>query len=618
MDTTKYESWNLRKITKALEEHNVDNVKIEVPMFQRNLVWSEEQKKTFIDSVKKGFPIGTLLFYKVKDKDTYSLIDGLQRSTTIKDFMKSPTSYFETQDVDDEVIETLYKLFERNTDKREFYETMRMEIQEYVRQNDLSSSNLSYDLAKMLVERYAKKEDLKTLDKTVNAVTPCIEEFSKLYEEIAQSPIPVMIFSGDESDLPTVFERINNQGTLLGKYQIYAASWAVKNYTVVIENEEVLNHIIAKYDDFVSEGFELSGYDRNAMLDTRQVSLFEYALGFGKYISDKYDKLFVKNKSLLEINQIGFELLNACFGCHNKQIKDLHEKLNTVDINLLEKRLDEIIQLIDGILAPFIGFKANSRGNIPIYHAQYQIVSIIACTFREKYNINNLDKEKIDWKQKYALLKMNIPQHYVFDIIARVWSDGSLGKLYSTLNDNKYLRPIEKSLWETKLEDWLNNTLTRREKTNVASPKPVEKLFLNCIFVNTITAREQLSPDVKFDIEHLATKEILKKVIKKHSWEGMPISSIANICYLPEYDNRAKKGKTIYQNKAYLEYIETKGLTLNDIESKYTFTERNDLQWLEECYSNDQYSEYLDKYCDFLKRRFVKMKEAFYTSLGIE
>lgn len=34
--------------------------------------------------------------------------------------MKSPTSYFETQDIDDEVIETLYKLFERNTDKREF------------------------------------------------------------------------------------------------------------------------------------------------------------------------------------------------------------------------------------------------------------------------------------------------------------------------------------------------------------------------------------------------------------------------------------------------------------------------------------------------------------------
>lgn len=575
-------------------------------------------EKTFIDSVKKGFSIGTLLFYKVKDKDTYSLIDGLQRSTTIKDFMKSPTSYFETQDIDDEVIETLYKLFERNTDKKEFFETIRMEIQEYVRQNDLSSSNLSYDLARMLVEQYAKKEDLKTLDKTVKAVTPCIEQFSKLYEEIAQSPIPVMIFSGDESDLPTVFERINNQGTLLGKYQIYAASWAVKNYTVVIENEQVLNHIIAKYDDFVSEGFELSGYDRNAMLDTRQVSLFEYALGFGKYISDKYDRLFVKNKSLQEINQIGFELLNACFGCHNKQIKDLHEKLNAININLLEKRLDEIIQLIDGLLAPFIGFKANSRGNMPIYHAQYQIVSIIASTFREKYDINNLEKEKINWKQRYTLLKRSIPQHYVFDIIARVWADGSLGKLYSTLNDNKYIKPIEKSLWETKLEDWLNNTLTRREKTNVASPKPVEKLFLNCIFVNTITAREQLSPDIKFDIEHLATKEILKKVIKKHSWEGMPISSIANICYLPEYDNRAKKGKTIYQNKAYLEYIETQGLTLNDIESKYTFTEKDDLQWLEESYSDQQYSEYLDRYCDFLKRRFVKMKEAFYTSLGIE
>lgn len=62
------ESWNLRKITKALEESNVDNVKIEVPMFQRNLVWSEEQKKTFIDSVKKVFQSAHFYFTKLRIK----------------------------------------------------------------------------------------------------------------------------------------------------------------------------------------------------------------------------------------------------------------------------------------------------------------------------------------------------------------------------------------------------------------------------------------------------------------------------------------------------------------------------------------------------------------------
>lgn len=618
MDTTKYESWNLKKITKALEEHNVDNVKIEVPMFQRNLIWSEEQKKTFIDSVKKGFPIGTLLFYKMKDKDTYSLIDGLQRSTTIRDFMKCPTLFFETQDVDEDVLNYLFMLFNRNIDKNDFKEQMRIEIQNFVRDSDLSSSNLSYDLARMLVERYAENETFDILDKTVKAVTPCIQKFSRLYNDIAESPIPVMIFSGDESDLPTVFERINNQGTLLGKYQIYAASWAAKKHPlVVVENEEILNRIIAKYDDFVSEGYELSGYNRSVMLETKKVSVFEYVLGFGKYISDEYIRLFAKNKSVQEINQVGFELLNACFGCHNKQVKDLDEKLCQIDVNLLEKRVEEVIKDVDDILKPFIAFKSNSRGKLPLYHGQYQIISIIACVFREKYDVCNLDVERVDWKTKFKILKKTIPQHYIFDIISKVWSDGSVGKLYNALNENKYLKPIEKKIWETKLEDWFNGSLTRREKINVASPKSVEKLFLNCIFSNRITAKEQLSNE-KFDIEHLATKELLKKEIKKHLWEGLPISSIGNICYLPEYDNRSKKGKTIYQDKAYLEYIKNKGITLKDIENKYTFTEISDFDWIEKVYRDEDYSLFYDNYCSFLKNRFKKMKEAFYVSLEIE
>ena len=52
METTRYESWSLDKIAKALKERSVDKINIKIPMFQRNLVWSKDQKKLFIDSVR--------------------------------------------------------------------------------------------------------------------------------------------------------------------------------------------------------------------------------------------------------------------------------------------------------------------------------------------------------------------------------------------------------------------------------------------------------------------------------------------------------------------------------------------------------------------------------------
>ena len=78
--------WCVKDIAEALVSKVDEKIinssgikKIEVPMFQRNLVWSFDQKKLFIDSLEQGFPIGTLLLYNAPT-GTFKLIDGLQRS----------------------------------------------------------------------------------------------------------------------------------------------------------------------------------------------------------------------------------------------------------------------------------------------------------------------------------------------------------------------------------------------------------------------------------------------------------------------------------------------------------------------------------------------------------
>src|SRR5580692_9254109 len=46
----------------------IDTGQIKLPMFQRDFVWDKEQSGKLIDSILKGFPIGTFIFWKTKEE----------------------------------------------------------------------------------------------------------------------------------------------------------------------------------------------------------------------------------------------------------------------------------------------------------------------------------------------------------------------------------------------------------------------------------------------------------------------------------------------------------------------------------------------------------------------
>lgn len=58
---------NLPKIYEALFQ-DIDGGQIKLPMFQRDFVWDKEQTAKLIDSILKGFPIGTFIFWKTRDE----------------------------------------------------------------------------------------------------------------------------------------------------------------------------------------------------------------------------------------------------------------------------------------------------------------------------------------------------------------------------------------------------------------------------------------------------------------------------------------------------------------------------------------------------------------------
>ena len=67
LNHTDTDSWTIEDIISALSETPNKKKKITIPKFQRTLVWNKKQQKAFIDSIKKGFPVGALLLYKTRE-----------------------------------------------------------------------------------------------------------------------------------------------------------------------------------------------------------------------------------------------------------------------------------------------------------------------------------------------------------------------------------------------------------------------------------------------------------------------------------------------------------------------------------------------------------------------
>ena len=46
----------------------LDTGQIKLPMFQREFVWDKEQSAKLIDSILRGFPIGTFIFWRTREE----------------------------------------------------------------------------------------------------------------------------------------------------------------------------------------------------------------------------------------------------------------------------------------------------------------------------------------------------------------------------------------------------------------------------------------------------------------------------------------------------------------------------------------------------------------------
>jgi hypothetical protein len=199
----------------------IDGGQIKLPMFQRDFVWDKEQSAKLIDSILKGFPIGTFIFWKTREElrsykeignhklpDTpegdYALyvLDGQQRITSLYAIRKGIRITKDGKEVD---YKDIYVDLDHDPVKDEQIAVVaKDEGKTYVSVHDVLSQKMATFYKKLTPEKAELIEDYKGKLTTYDFSTIVIKDY----------PIEVAC---------EVFARINTGGKALTLFEIMVA-----------------------------------------------------------------------------------------------------------------------------------------------------------------------------------------------------------------------------------------------------------------------------------------------------------------------------------------------------------------------------------------------------------
>jgi hypothetical protein len=231
---------------------------IRIPAFQRNFVWEPEQVAFLLDSIYKGFPIGTIILWKTdtrlkaekrmgfftlpepqKDYPVNYVLDGQQRLTSL-------FSVFQTELKADsnEWIDVYFDLSAQESVQESLF--LALEPSEVDPSRHFPVKTLFDTVGYRKATEHFKDEQLKRLD--------------DLQARFKEYLVPNEVFeSDDRNKVAIVFERINRAGTELNVFELLSAwSWS--------EEFDLVERFTALQETIADHGFEDLGDDRDLQL----------------------------------------------------------------------------------------------------------------------------------------------------------------------------------------------------------------------------------------------------------------------------------------------------------------------------------------------------------------
>ncbi len=633
-DYAEIKVWLVKDLMDAASKEPMKNWQITIPEFQRRLVWPEKKQKDLIQSIKKGYPFGSLLLFEdiekgkrdASNRKYYNLIDGLQRTHALKRYTDNPNSFFGDTDIDE--IDSEFCDFvarELGQESEQGRITVRREIANWIRSVEGFSETHGWETSGLIQrlirhvlevqpgtnEFYAKTGRLNSNGLFKNRMQLFLESVRK-QADINDVKIPIIIFNGPASDLPAVFELLNTQGTTLSKYEVFAAQWI--GYRDHIKNKSIIDAIWKKYEALVDESFTSDAWEDFPDIKTKQerkYSLFEYLFGFGQYLSDKFPNLFeaiADDKP----SSVGFNLVSACIGLPIKEMYKLPKRTVKFGQSKLEDYVLESTEFVDSILKPILSVRQHGRRKISIYHTEYQIISIIATAFQVRYAKENLSEIE-GWKPNRTKLEKHILMYYLYDILRGQWKGSGDSTLQDTVSNLRYLNaPPTKATWESVLAAWFEDEqkpLVHRGRY-VRDQVP-EILLLKYIYVHKLTVFKNAK---KYHVEHIVPVGKLKSLLQKNNLDDkIAINCISNLALLESKDN-TKKGDLTFAE--FLEKQRNSGqISVENLDSKRREYEDQlmcDSEILPKQLTRCSYGDFVSHRFEALKAEFLNVWDGYF------
>lgn len=524
--------------------------KVILPSFQRPLVWKDIEKKRFIETLKKGYPFGSILIYKYEDSGKYSLIDGLQRYTTILDFRDDPSKYMEVDHFVEELIEQMEKTQKINQSQRKQYEIiLSNKIKEVI---ETHTKNERLDIYHLYDQISGPIPGIESLERYITNLQSKIINFSKEYLDINEIVIPCIEFIGDQSELAEVFENLNRGGKKLSKYQVFAAQWS--NSEIMLAKEKnsanVLDRVIERYTKLnETRQIEIKDFDENLMRNERKINLSELCYAIGVLIVEELSVFFGKDGKDKEdlANEIGYSTMGILMNVPNNQ---LHKVINKEDFfvepqvveELIGKTLD-VYKNINSNFEKYLVMPGNTTKFQSKEKTSFQIMSFFAALWITRFEVD-FDEKSIktnsNYRSKYNDIINNFIKYYILDIVNRNWrgsGDSSLNAIYIQKN-NKYATTLERDKLSANLFEWYDETLNK-------SSIRLEGVSKTLLTIHNSFNRNYYSAD-KYDFEHIVAQKKLRTLYKEHE---IPGGSLGNIMFMDQGVNRSKKDDNLYTAK---------------------------------------------------------------------
>jgi hypothetical protein len=311
-----------------------------IPRYQRTFVWKDSRRRALIDSILKGYPIGSIILRKtgelqsILDKqgrevecETYEIIDGLQRSTSIIAHALSPMHVATTEFVADIIrgggieIERVVKSIDSIAEDEVTEQMVVKDISDWSRKctkrasfgggNNVTGNYFveTFDKAKFttnkLLDFLAEGFDCDrvelarkmTEDGSNHIIDQLLEQLLQ-NTSIEAADVPAIIWDGRSDLAAEIFQRLNLGGVKLSKYEVLAASW-VQKFTDISEEHEIGK--ASKRILTPSAGANLIA--RGASTQVEKLDLFECMVGMSALLEKKFPTLFKEASSSAEDNE---------------------------------------------------------------------------------------------------------------------------------------------------------------------------------------------------------------------------------------------------------------------------------------------------------------------------